>query len=486
MTTSSLHAFHAQMQHLFTQTADRAAKTTGFVRRQSPITGSLFLQALVWTVYCYGSISLSRLVDTAEDLDPSCQVSEQAFDARFTAQAVAFMQAMLAHSLQCSLPDSSAVVPLLETFSAVYILDSSTVSWPESLGSDFVGCGGDSSSAAVKLYLLINWLNPCFEALELRDGKKADQDMGREFLADRLSGALWMFDLGFWSVAFVSAIAVARSYFLCRLQSQVSLYIRHEDGLVENFDLDQFLKCAPTETIFEVAVVLGAKEQVDTRLVVARVPPQVAAQRRRALYKARGKKGRTPTQKSLRRCDWTLMVTNAPCEMLPTSAVATVYRVRWQVELVFKLAKGEAALDQTTSEKRERVLCELYAKLIALCCFGRLLSVVQGSTTQVISAVKAWRRMKEKVLVWGSKLRVGEGVKQLQVMVLYLQRRAQASKRSKYPSTRQRVEQAIQQPKMCRLVDPLGYVRSKGLPKSKEAQVDDFFEHSFVELAKAA
>ncbi len=484
MTTSSIHAFHTLMQHLFTDAADLAAKTTGFVRRQSPITGALFLQTLVWTVYRYGSISLSRLTETAEELDPSCQVSEQAFDARFNMQAVTFMQTILSYCLHYNLPRSSAVAPLLQRFSAVYILDSSTVSLPDSLSHDFVGCGGDSPSAAVKLFLLINWLSPCFEAIELRDGRKADQDMGREFLGKKLPDALWMFDLGFWSLSFLSSIAAARSYFLCRLQSQVSLYLSPQNGLVESFDLDEFLKQAPTETTFEIAVRLGAKEQVASRLIVARVPPQVAAQRRRALYKARGKKGCTPSAKSLRRCDWTLMVTNAPGDWLPTSAVTTLYSVRWQVELVFKLAKSEAALDQTTSAKRERVLCEFYAKLIALICFGRLLVVVEATFTHLISAVRAWRKMKEKVLAWGLTLRMGEGAKQLQAMVQYLQRRARVSKKRKYPSTLQRVEQAAQQAEHHRLVDPLGYVRTKGLIKG--AHVDDFFEHTVAELAKAA
>ena len=218
MSTASTHTFHTLMQQFFTHTADAAAATTGFVRRHSPITGPRFLQALVWTVYRHGSISLSQLVDTAEELNPACQVSEQAFDARFTAQAVAFMQTMLAHCLQCGLPDSSSVVPLLQSFSALYLLDSSTISLPDALKSDFVGCGGDAASAATKLYLLMNWFNPSFEALELRDGKKADQDMGREFLAHRPTGALWMFDLGFWSLAFLASIVEAKSYFLSRLQ----------------------------------------------------------------------------------------------------------------------------------------------------------------------------------------------------------------------------------------------------------------------------
>ena len=250
------------------------------------------------------------------------------------------------------------------------------------------------------------------------------------------------------------------------------------------FDLDKFLKFAPRQGIFEVTVLLGAKDQIESRLVIARVRAQVAEKRRRALHKACDKRGCTPTQRSLRRCDWTLIVTNAPSAMMRTSAVITVYRVRWQVELLFKLAKSEAALDRTNSDKRERVLCELYAKLIALCWFGRLLSVVDQATEHVISGVRAWRKMRGKVMMWGIKLGTRQGVRYMQELVRYLHRRAKVSKRQKYPSTRQRIEQAGAQREHRRLIDPLGYMQIKVV--SKRAEVDDLFEHTVVELSKAA
>ncbi|MBM4459914.1 MAG: transposase, partial [Chloroflexi bacterium] len=60
-----------------------------------------------------------------------------------------------------------------------------------------------------------------------------------------------------------------------------------------------------------------------------------------------------------------------PRTLLSAEQVALLYPVRWQVELVFKLWKSEFALDRVAGYRRERVLCELYAKLIAavLLCF---------------------------------------------------------------------------------------------------------------------
>ena len=40
-------------------------------------------------------------------------------------------------------------------------------------------------------------------------------------------------------------------------------------------------------------------------------------------------------------------------------------RIRWQIELLFKLWKSHGRLDTSRSSKPWRVLCEVYAKLIA-------------------------------------------------------------------------------------------------------------------------
>ena len=58
-------------------------------------------------------------------------------------------------------------------------------------------------------------------------------------------------------------------------------------------------------------------------------------------------------------------ITNIDIEQLTPKQVATVYRVRWQVELMFKSFKSVGIVNASRSTKPYRILCEVYAKLIA-------------------------------------------------------------------------------------------------------------------------
>jgi hypothetical protein len=63
-------------------------------------------------------------------------------------------------------------------------------------------------------------------------------------------------------------------------------------------------------------------------------------------------------------CRWTVLFTNVPRERLTAAQVWEVYRLRWQIELLFKRFKSEGGLAETRSGKRNRVESEWYVKLL--------------------------------------------------------------------------------------------------------------------------
>jgi hypothetical protein len=66
------------------------------------------------------------------------------------------------------------------------------------------------------------------------------------------------------------------------------------------------------------------------------------------------------------RAAWTLLVTNMPGDCLTLREALVLVRVRWQIELLFKLWKSHGRVDESQSTKPWRILCEVYAKLLTM------------------------------------------------------------------------------------------------------------------------
>lgn len=459
MTTADpAQIYHDQCRQFFEKIAPQKARETGFVKNQSPLDGRLFSLTLVMTALTQATLALPQLAVMAHRLDNTVSVTGQAFKERYTARAVAWLQALLAEALRLSAPAAASdIVPLLQGFSAVHLLDSSVLPLPATMEKTFPGCGGVGTKAALKIYLLLDWLTGQYKTLQLEAGRKADQDMGLAFLAHAQAGALWLFDLGFFKVAFLAALARAQNYFLCRLQTQVHLHGRNEQGQVERFDVDALLRRAPREA-FECDVLVGPAH-VAARLIALPVARARANERRRKAREKAKKHGRTPTQQTLSRLDWTLLLTNAPATKLPTSAVLAVYSVRWQVELAFKLFKSDFQADVTPATEAQRVQCEFYAKLIALLFFNRLTGVAENLLGERISPAKLFRQMRSDVEHWRQALGGGQATSTrtwLQFLASYIEPALRKSR-----STLLRLNALTQAGEQRQLLAPLGFVQAK-------------------------
>lgn len=97
-----------------------------------------------------------------------------------------------------------------------------------------------------------------------------------------------------------------------------------------------------------------------------RLPQEVADQRRRKLREEARNKGRQVSARRLGLAAWVIFITNAPTELVSLEAGMVLGRVRWQIELLFKLCKSHGHIDESRSTKPWRVLCDVYAKLLAM------------------------------------------------------------------------------------------------------------------------
>jgi hypothetical protein len=151
------------------------------------------------------------------------------------------------------------------------------------------------------------------------------------------------------------------SYWLSRFKLQTAIFTL--DG--QRWSLAELLQAQPQDGL-DLRVELGVQHRLPARLVAHRLPPQVAEQRRRRVRAEARRRGKTPSQTQLFLADWLVFVTNVPPEMLSFAEIFVVVRVRWQIELLFKLWKSHNLIDESRSQKPWRRLCEIYAKLIGV------------------------------------------------------------------------------------------------------------------------
>jgi hypothetical protein len=257
-----------------------------------------------------------------------------------------------------------AVVPLLDRFPAVYVQDSTVIALPDALAAEWPGCGGrtaQGTQAALKLQVRLEVRHGALRGPELHPGRAADH--AGELVDDPgAPGSLHLRDLGYFWLDRLQAFAAADVYWLTRWKTGTRVVLR--DGPAEELSPAALAQREPGP--LDLAVEVGADHRLPCRLLAARVPLPVAEERRRKLRAQARRDGRTPRQAALAWADWTLLLTNVPAEQLSVPEALVLVRVRWQIELLFKLWKAQRRLGAWCSAKPWVILCELYAKLIGL------------------------------------------------------------------------------------------------------------------------
>ena len=349
------------IKDFFGETIKARARETKFVQRLSALNGRKFLQAMVFGFVENPDASLNDLSQVCLDL--GVDITPQGLDQRINEKAVAFLKKVFADAMDRFKDQLPLPLPLLQQFSAIYLTDSTMESLPANLADEFPGSGGDASEASLKVQLVFDFLLGNLVQVAFRAGREPDQKY-RDYVNILPPGSLSITDLGYFCLDAFKAIMIARkAYFLSRFLTNTGLLT----PAGEPINLYEMLRSCPRQA-FEINVLMGKRpqHQLPCRLICIPAPQEVADQRRRKAREKARRRGRTPSKEHLALLSWTILVTNVPASMLSIQQVALLYGVRWQVELVFKLWKSYCGLKRIAGLRRERVLVELYAKMIGI------------------------------------------------------------------------------------------------------------------------
>ncbi|MBC8230832.1 IS4 family transposase [bacterium] len=323
-------------------------------------------------------LSLDGMCDVLESKMSNTRISGQGLQQRINSiGAVDFLSAVFGQCLsQAVNPFFNQTPPqLLTPFRRILLQDSTQIKLNDALCDAFCGCGGSSGKAALKLHLIYDYHRHQISEVSITNATTSDTEMGQGLVEKIQADDLVMRDLGYFSIHQLREIDGKQAFFLSRLPSSVGVYLDRAPE-AEAIDIIEYInRHFPHQDTIEIQVYLGA-EKFPVRLIAYRLPEKMVNQRRRKAYDAARKKSRRPTKKYLQWLSFSFYITNVPVTVWTTAVIGTIYRLRWQIELIFKQWKSLLKIDFLTGKSEYRIECLIYGRLITICLYTLIYGVV--------------------------------------------------------------------------------------------------------------
>ena len=367
---------------LFSTLADEAAKDTQFTQRKRGFSGAEFVRALV---FGWSENSQATLEDLAEDLG----VTASALQQRMTNKSVALLRTLLENACGFYMAAVAENIPLTKRFSGIYVEDGTSIALLKSLCAEFPGCGGaevGQGTSGMKLLVRTEVTTGAISVVKWASGREHDLNLSRE-AGDVPPGSLYLTDLGFWCPERLERLRNQGVSWISRVPAGTTLSVNGQP----REDVADFLARQTTDRVDQ-QVLLGEKA-FSFRLVAVRCPEPIANERKRKLRQKSKKRGRQPSQRQLLMCEWLVLVTSLSAEEFSIPELWTLYRVRWQIELVFKRWKSLLGLDKSRARTNgDRQLTEVYAKLLG-CLMSHWCGLLRAGVLTRLSWHKILRRV---------------------------------------------------------------------------------------------
>jgi Transposase DDE domain len=244
-------------------------------------------------------------------------------------------------------------------------------------GYDLVACDGTSFSGRAsagtdaRIHVALRMSN-----LSIVEARATSASVGESFKCfDWLPGQLVLADRGYSTGIGILHVKDQGADVLVRLnQSSLPLFRRDD----ERFDVFAFLRSLSDGQIAERNVrarvsVGGRLRTVEGRLVATRLPAEKAEEARaRVNAEHRGK----ASAESLEMAAYVALFTTAPSGQLSAAQCIEVYRLRWQIELLFKRWKSLCHFDRLPNERNDTIVSWLYGKVLLGLILDRIATAV--------------------------------------------------------------------------------------------------------------
>ena len=328
----------------------RVARSCGALRRQGPVDIYALLMTVLLGVSVRGRVSLAELRRVFGEVSGTV-LARSSFYGRFNPGFEALMKWLLDTLIADSRAAPTRPPGPLSFFDDVFAEDASIFKLPDQMAERWRGPRTNSSPAAAKVHVRVRATTGEVVKVKLTGGRFADC---KAFGAGHeLRNTLLLFDQGYSSQSLWRRVQNVGGYFITRLPADrdpvIVGHLRRHRGRarkVKGMRLRRGLK-GLKRTVLDVECAFRCKVRGYRNQRARHVEEHFRVV---AVYNAEKE-------------DWHIYVTNVPITVLTGEVVARTYRLRWEAEQFFKLAKSGSGLHEMPSANEHIVKTLVYAAL---------------------------------------------------------------------------------------------------------------------------
>jgi len=284
-------------------------------------------------------------------------LARSAFQKKFSAASVAFLRAVFVEATaRAAASLGTDLGGKLRRFRDISVFDATVVRLHRFLSDRFAGCRTNHSPAAVKLQTVLCLSNRVVSELAITAGRVSDADFAKRFQVT--AGQLLLFDLGYYASAFFKHVDAMGAFFVSRLKDNADPYIVKVRRGIARGCATKGKRLKDLEFAWERPIDLDVRLTLD------------------------GPVFRVVGMWNAEKACWHLYVTNLPPRAFSIEEIALAYRMRWEVELLFKELKSTCRLDQVNTRREEVVLSLFYSSLLSLLVSRTLARAIEAQNVQ--------------------------------------------------------------------------------------------------------
>ena len=363
MATENSFCPSAALRNLFSNVYLRKlARETGMVTRKRKIDPVAFF----WTLVLGFGQGRMRQISTLRRFYQSttgCMLEESSFYYRFNLPLVKFLKQAVAHALQQTLGSNRPLEGILASFRDVLITDSTVLKLHQLLEGAYAGCRTTSSPAAAKVHLLYCVSGSSKQKVQITSERHPD---GKQLkVGPWVKDRLMLFELGYYRFGLFNRLHKLGGFYISRMKTSANpkiVAVNHQTAGQAIELKGQFLQD-----------VLPRLKRQSFDLIVE------------LSYQARAYKGSRKRHTFQCRLvgirndetgEYHAYFTNIPMAQLDSSQIASVYQLRWQIELLFKELKQHYRLDQLPSTQKHIVEALIYTAILSVLVSRRLMQLM--------------------------------------------------------------------------------------------------------------